>query len=68
MVGKGPDKPDSDTLRHVDLSGRAPSDLTAEERAELTRRFNHFMSHVRAGKLNAKPSSGNMRRIRKWQP
>jgi len=55
-------------LRHVDLSARPVTELSAAERAELSRRFETFVRHVRAGKLGAAPSSSTARRIRKWRP
>jgi hypothetical protein len=55
-------------LRHADLSRRSPADLSAAERAELTRRYETFMRHFRAGNLASAPSSGMARRIRKWHP
>jgi hypothetical protein len=57
-----------DELRHADLSTRSLDELTMAERAELNRRYDHFMRHFRAGALNAAPSTGTARRIRKWRP
>jgi hypothetical protein len=57
-----------DELRHADLSMRPLEELSEAERTELTRRYDHFMRHFRTGALNAAPSTGTARRIRKWRP
>jgi hypothetical protein len=63
------DKPDAtEKLQHADLSVRPEAELNAAELAELKRRFENFVRHVRAGKLGAAPSGGKARRIRKWRP
>lgn len=58
----------TDRLRHADLSTRSVAELSATERAELSRRFDHFMRHFRAGKLGAMSPSDKPRQIRKWRP
>ncbi len=58
----------SQSLRHADLSTRSVEELSAEERAELNRRYETFIRHLRAGKLTLTPTSGMTRRIRKWRP
>jgi hypothetical protein len=58
----------SQSLCHADLSTRPVEELSAEERAELNRRYDDFMRHFRTGKLALTPSSGMARRIRKWRP
>jgi hypothetical protein len=63
------EKPDAtQKLQHADLSARPETELSAAERAELKRRFENFVSHVRAAKLGAAPAGGKARRIRKWRP
>lgn len=66
MATDRPDPPRS--LWHADLSARPVDELSAEERAELSRRYENFMRYVRAGKLAPSPSTGLARRIRKWRP
>ena len=58
----------SNPLQHADLSKRAVKDLSAAERAELSRRLDHFVRHFRAGKTGSAPAAAPARRIRKWQP
>lgn len=66
MANQEPDL--SQSLLHADLSARPTEELTAAERAELSRRYDYFMRHFRAGALTVTPSSGMARRIRKWRP
>ena len=66
MADQKPDE--TEKLRHVDLSTRPVEELSAAERAELKRRFESFVHHVRASKLGATPAGGKARRIRKWRP
>ena len=67
MANKEPPN-ETDALRHADLSSRPPAELSASERAELKRRFESFVNHVRDGKLAGAPAGGKARRIRKWRP
>ena len=55
-------------LRHADFSRREAADLNEAERAELSRRYDGFMRHFRAGNVASAPSTGMARRIRKWRP
>ena len=55
-------------LRQADFSRRAAGEVNEAERAELTRRYDSFMHHFRAGRVASAPSTGMARRIRKWRP
>ncbi len=66
MATDQPNAPQS--LWHADLSARPMNELTTEERAELNRRYENFVRHVRAGNVATSPSTGMARRIRKWRP
>ena len=58
-----------DDIRHRDLSEIPDSELTAEERRELKRRFEEFVSLVQrpsvAGSLGKTPSQ---KATRRWDP
>ncbi len=55
-------------LEQSDLSQRPVEAMNAAERAELTRRYAHFVGHFRARHLASAPSSGLARRVVKWRP
>lgn len=57
-----------DDLKQRDLSNKPDSQLTAEERRELKRRFDEFVGIMRSqGMAPAKPEK-KAKRIQKWDP
>lgn len=52
----------------MDLSGRADSDLTPEERAELQRRFKSFTQIVKESALMRPAAPEKPKKIAKWNP
>ena len=59
-----------DDLRQRDLSAKPESELTLEERRELTRRFEEFIVMVRKkGGLDTGPKAEpKPKEVRRWQP
>ena len=55
---------DRQPLHQADLSHLRLQDMTPSERAELKRRYAHFVRHFRA----AGPAPAKPQRIRKWTP
>lgn len=55
-------------LEQVDLSTRAESELTAEERAELQRRFRSFTQAVKEASLMRPAAPAKPKKIAKWNP
>ena len=57
-----------DDLRHRDLSSKPESELTADERLELNRRFEEFVGLLRKkGGIVAEPEA-KPKTLRRWQP
>jgi hypothetical protein len=55
-------------LRQADLSHLRLQDMTAEQRAELRRRYEEFTRHFGRGGLPASNDKKKKPRIRKWTP
>ena len=62
------DRVTTNILQHADLSTRQHTDLSEAERAELKRRYDDFMNHLRAGILGKTPAPSAPSRVRKWRP
>lgn len=57
-----------DDLKQRDLSSKPDSQLTADERKELKRRFDEFVGIMRSqGMVPEKPAS-QPKRVEKWNP
>ena len=57
-----------DDLRHRDLSSKPDTELTADERLELNRRFEEFVGLLRKkGGIVAEPKA-KPKTPRRWQP
>ena len=59
---------DRQPLQQADLSHLRLQDMTPSERAELKRRYEHFVRHFRATGLATHTAAAKPRRIRKWTP
>ena len=59
---------DGQALHQADLSDLRLQDMTPSERAELKRRYEHFVRHFRAGGPATRPAGAKPKRIRKWTP
>ena len=58
----------SDDLRQADLSKLKESDMTDAQRAELRRRFQHFVNNVwSAGRSGAGPVR-SPKNVKRWMP
>lgn len=58
----------NDDLKQRDLSSKPDSQLTADERKELKRRFEEFVGIMRSqGMVPDKPAS-KPKRVEKWNP
>jgi hypothetical protein len=55
-------------LRQADLSNRADSELTPDERAELQRRFRDFTLAVKEAALMRPVAPAKPKKITKWLP
>ena len=64
---KGP-RADKQALLQADLSHLRLQDMTPSERAELKRRYAHFVRHFRAAAASVRGATAKPRRIRKWTP
>jgi hypothetical protein len=61
--------PEADRALHqADLSHLRLQDMTASERAELKRRYAHFVRHFRATGAATGSATAKPRRVRKWTP
>jgi hypothetical protein len=59
----------SDTdLRNADLSNIEVSEMTAEQHAELRRRYEDFIRHVVRAAPKQAPPQQSPRRVQRWQP
>ncbi|WP_282606517.1 hypothetical protein [Pelagibius sp. Alg239-R121] len=58
-----------DELKQRDLSSKPDSQLTADERKELKRRFDEFVGIMRSqGMVPDKPANKPAKRVEKWNP
>ena len=58
----------SDDLRHADLSKLKESEMTDAQRAELRRRFQHFVKNVwSAGRSGTAPVR-SPKSVKRWMP
>lgn len=55
-------------LAQMDLSGRADSELSPDERAELQRRFRSFTQAVKESALMRPELPAKPKKIAKWNP
>lgn len=55
-------------LREADLSEIPQDELTAEEQAELKRRFDEFVAALAGRKLKKKKAEEPKKKIQKWSP
>jgi hypothetical protein len=56
-------------LRNADLSDLSVRDMTAEQRAELRRRFRDFLQNVwKGGARPAASPAAAAKRVRRWTP
>ena len=58
----------SQVLHQADLSHLRLQDMTPSERAELKRRYEHFVRHFRGAGASPRIATAKPRRIRKWTP
>jgi hypothetical protein len=66
-VRQGP-RVDKQVLHQADLSHLRLQDMTPSERAELKRRYEHFVRHFRGASASVRSATAKSRRIRKWTP
>ena len=59
---------DRQPLHQADLSHLRLQDMTPSERAELKRRYAHFVRHFRAAGPATRTPAAKPQRIRKWTP
>ena len=59
---------DRQPLQQADLSNLRLQDMTPPERAELKRRYAHFVRHFRGAGPVTRITAAKPRRIRKWTP
>jgi hypothetical protein len=55
-------------LRQADLSHLRLQDMTPDQRAELRRRYEHFVQHFGSGVPVSKAAPKKTPRVRKWTP
>lgn len=63
-----PPRPDNDELKNRDLSWQAVSTLTGEEKRELKRRLEEFITVMRRSRPAGKDRVGPTSRAVKWDP
>jgi hypothetical protein len=55
-------------LRNADLSDLSVRDMTAEQRAELRRRFRDFLQNVWKGGARPAAQPAAAKKVRRWTP
>jgi len=55
-------------LHQADLSHLRLQDMTPTQRAELKRRYAHFVRHFRSVGPSARTAAAKPKRVRKWTP
>lgn len=59
-------RPMAEDLRNADLSDLSVRNMTPEQRAELRRRFRHFLQNV--WKAGSRPVAAPPKKVRRWVP
>jgi hypothetical protein len=58
----------SEDLRHADLSALKESEMTDAQRAELRRRFQHFVKNVWPSRRGSAPPLRSPQNVKRWIP